>query len=735
MRGRELAGLLLALAVLATVAGLAYRSIGGAEDTLAWAEHTRQVLRQIEEGSALYSRAASARRAYIVAGDESRLADVPQLDAGVGNAIAALRVLTVDNPTQPPRIDSLAQLLDLRRVGLDASVARRRREGSAWQTAEGLALDERIQAGWGDMEAEENQLLADRDSRTQRDLARTKVAEIVGTLGSLAVLGFVFGRLRQEIARGRRSTEALHDSEDVLEATKADRRASEGALRVSERRFSRLAESGVIGITVADDSGRILEANDTFLSTLGYSRSDFRAGKITYAETTPPEWHDSNAVAWQQLRTHGLARPWEKEYVRLDGTRVPVLVAAAMIDESLHITVSLDLSDRKVLEDQLRRATKMEAIGTLAGGIAHDFNNLLSVILTYTDLMMNELGPGDPKKADLGEVRKAGEQAAGLTRQLLSFSRQQVLKPRILDLNEIVTGMDRMLRRLLGEGIELSLLTAHSVGRVYADPGQVEQVIMNLVVNARDAMPRGGTLSIETGNADLDAEYAAQHLSVAPGPYVMVATTDTGSGMDKATLARIFDPFFTTKEAGHGTGLGLSTAYGFVKQSGGHIWVYSEPGQGTTFKIYLPRTDAHASALPTSPPSPATLRGSETVLVVEDDDQVRASMRAVLRRYGYNVLEAQNGGEAFLVCEKYTATIQLLITDVVMPRMSGREVAERLGPMRPEMKVLYVSGYAEGSVVHHGVLDSGVHFLQKPITAEVLARRVREVLEAPCRRA
>jgi PAS domain S-box-containing protein len=527
----------------------------------------------------------------------------------------------------------------------------------------------------------------------------------------------------------------LHASEEFLEAAEVERQESEGALRVSEMRFSRLAESGVIGITVADDSGRILEANDAFLKTIGYSRDDFRAGALSYAEMTPPEWQALNAVAWGQLRTHGIASPWEKEYVRLDGTRVPVLVAAAMLDESLNITVCLDLSDRKRLEDQLRRATKMEAIGTLAGGIAHDFNNLLSIILTYADLTADELAPGDPKRADLGEIRKAGEQAAALIRHLLSFSRQQVLKPRILDLNEIVTGMDRMLRRLLGEGIELSLLTAHSVGRVHADPGQVEQVIMNLVVNARDAMPVGGKLSIETANADLDAEYAALHLGVAPGPYVMVATTDTGSGMDKATLARVFDPFFTTKEAGHGTGLGLSTAYGFVKQSGGHIWVYSEPGQGTTFKVYLPRTDARTDTPSTPPPAPSTLRGSETILLVEDDDPVRASMRAALRRYGYNVLEAQNGGEAFLVCEKYTATIHLLITDVVMPRMSGREVAERLGPMRPDMRILYVSGYAEGSIVHHGVLDSGVHFLQKPITAEPLARRVREVLEAPSRRA
>jgi PAS domain S-box-containing protein len=500
-------------------------------------------------------------------------------------------------------------------------------------------------------------------------------------------------------------------------------------------RFRRLTESGVIGITVGDAAGHILEANDAFLKTVGYSRDDFRAGTINFHDMTPPEWSHSNALAWDGLRAHGLAGPWEKEYFRHDGSRVPVLIAAAMLDDSLNIAVCLDLSDRKRLEEQLRRATKMEAVGTLAGGMAHDFNNLLSIILTYTDLILDDLAPVDPKREDLEEVRKAGHQAAGLTRQLLSFSRQQVLQPRVLDLNEIVTGMDRMLRRLLGEGIELSLLTAQSVGRVHADPGQVEQVIMNLVVNARDAMPVGGQLSIETANVDLDAEYAALHLGVTPGPYVMIAVADTGSGMDKVTLARVFDPFFTTKEAGRGTGLGLSTAYGFVKQSGGHIWVYSEPGQGTTFKIYLPRTDARESALPTPPPSPATLRGSETVLVVEDDDQVRASMRAALRRYGYNVLEAQNGGEAFLICEKYTATIQLLVTDVVMPRMSGREVAERLGPMRPEMKVLYVSGYAEGSVVHHGVLDSGVHFLQKPITAEVLARRVREVLEAPCRRA
>ncbi len=380
-------------------------------------------------------------------------------------------------------------------------------------------------------------------------------------------------------------------------------------------------------------------------------------------------------------------------------------------------------------EEQLRQSQKMEAIGRLSGSVAHDFNNLLSVILSYSDLVLSDLKPIDPLRADIESIRKAGEKAADLTRQLLAFSRQQVLQPRTLNLTEILRESERMLRRLLSEDIEIVTHYARSLPPVKVDPGQIDQVLLNLVVNARDAMPTGGKLTIETKEVELDDSYTTEHFGVAQGPHVMLAVSDTGIGMDQQTQARIFEPFFTTKEIGKGTGLGLSTVFGIVKQSGGHIWVYSEPGGGTTFKVYLPVAKGADPEPPEVVPL-TTMHGTETILLVEDQDEVRRVAQAILRRYGYHVIEARNAGEALLSCERHPRTIHLLVTDVVMPQVSGRELAERLVAIRPEMKVLYMSGYTENAIVHHGILDSGLAYLQKPIVPDQLARRVREVLDA-----
>jgi PAS domain S-box-containing protein len=399
--------------------------------------------------------------------------------------------------------------------------------------------------------------------------------------------------------------------------------------------------------------------------------------------------------------------------------------------------IARDVTERRVaratqshLEEQLRQSQKMEAIGRLAGGVAHDFNNLLTIITGRTSMLLDQ-ATSDRERRDLEIVFEAGQRAAALTRQLLAFSRKQVLRPRPVDVNGVVTGLEPMLRRVIGEDIELGIVVGAPECGAVADAGQLEQVLMNLVVNARDAMPRGGKITIETAPVDLDEDYAREHVGVQAGPYVMLAVTDTGVGMDAATRERIFEPFFTTKPEGHGTGLGLATVFGIVAQSGGSIWVYSELGHGTTFKIYLPRVEVAAAASPSPPRASARPRGTETVLLVEDDDGVRFVGEDVLKRLGYTVLSARNGEEALRTSAAHAGPIAILVSDIVMPGMTGPELRERLAAQRPDMKVLFLSGYAAGTAVHHGVIDPAVAFLEKPFGPEALARKIRAVIDGP----
>jgi PAS domain S-box-containing protein len=519
----------------------------------------------------------------------------------------------------------------------------------------------------------------------------------------------------------------------ALAALGTERKVAVEALTESEAYYRVLFERHPNPLWVYDlETAAFLTVNDAAVQHYGYSRAEFLGMTL---EAIRPAEDVERLRSYRSTVEEGLVEAGEWRHRTKDGTIIDVEIARHTLTfagRPAALAIARDITQRKSLEAQLRQAQKMEAVGRLAGGVAHDFNNLLTVILGSAELLLDSLGGEHPEHAEAEEIRKAALRAADLTRQLLAFSRQQVLAPQVLDLNEVVANMDKILRRVIGEDIDLRTVPSRDLRAVRADPGQLEQVVMNLAVNARDAMPTGGKLTIETANVELDAAYAREHAAaVKPGHYVLLAVSDTGVGMDAETQARIFEPFFTTKPQGKGTGLGLATVYGIVKQSDGYIWVYSEPGRGTTFKIYLPRVEDAAVPARATPESTRSLRGSETILVVEDQAEVRTLTRKVLEGRGYRVLLAAGGAEALGIATAHTGLIHLLLTDVVMPNMSGGEVARLLNQSRPETKVLYLSGHADESIVHHGVLDPGVAFLQKPFTAETLARKVREVLDTP----
>ncbi|HJQ68176.1 MAG TPA: response regulator [Blastocatellia bacterium] len=504
------------------------------------------------------------------------------------------------------------------------------------------------------------------------------------------------------------------------------------ALRESEERLQAILDNSPALIYTRDKDLRFTFVNRRFETLFGVKKESMK--NKTAHELFAREVADILISHCGEVLSEKAPREFEEVIPHEDAPHTYVTIRFPLYDSEHALSglcsISTDVTESKVLEEQLRQAQKMEAIGRLAGGVAHDFNNLLTAIIGYSQIVLASLGPNDMLRKEVEEIQKAGKRASALTSQLLAFSRRQVLQPSVIDLNVVVGNTTKMLRRLIGEDIHLETILSPELGRVKIDPGQIEQVIMNLAVNARDAMPAGGKLTIETNNAPLDEAYVREHITVEPGRYVMLAVTDTGLGMNSETRSHIFEPFFTTKEKGMGTGLGLSMVYGIVKQSGGNIWVYSEPGQGTTFRIYLPQVEEAEEAASQLDDAEYLPRGTETVLLVEDEQAVRDLSARILRELGYTVFEASNGEEALAISnERAHGEIQLLLTDVVMPQMSGKLLTDLVKAARPGIRILFSSGYTDNALVHHGSLAPGTAFLQKPFSPGALARKVREVLD------
>jgi PAS domain S-box-containing protein len=542
------------------------------------------------------------------------------------------------------------------------------------------------------------------------------LAVVIGTLPSIQVLR----TLKEALATAR-------DQVDKLER-------AEQELRESEERFRAIVDMAPDGVFFADAGGRFIEVNEAACRQLGYAREQLL--QRTVFDIVPRRYAESAAAHLRSL-PDGPCQ-YESCHLRFDGTEIPVEIGIAKITfrgQPVTVAIARDITARRQaevertrMEEQFRQAQKMECVGRLAGGIAHDFNNQLTVINGYGELMLGELLASDPMREFVLEIRKAGNRAAGLTQQLLAFSRKQITEPKPLNLNLIVTDAERMLQRLVGEDIRLEAKLDPALGTVLADAGQMHQVLMNLAVNARDAMPAGGSLVIETANVDLDEGEVTERLQAEPGGYVLLSVSDCGVGMDEETLSQIFEPFFTTKGMGEGTGLGLSTVYGIVRQSEGWISVDSKPDDGTTFRIYLPRTDGSVQTHEASNGRRGEQGGRETILVVEDQEEVGRLAARMLKSYGYEVLVAASGADAIRLAGQHPGSLHLMMTDVVMPGMSGRELADRQRALRPEMKVLYTSGYTDDDIARRGLLEPGTLHISKPYSPHALAEKVRAVL-------
>jgi PAS domain S-box-containing protein len=574
------------------------------------------------------------------------------------------------------------------------------------------------------------------DGRAALDMARRVLPDVpfilfTGSLNEEAAISYMKAGAADYILKDR----VARLGPAVIEAL--ERARERKALRQNEDLLRQLIDANPSLIFVKDAEGRFILVNraaaelhgTTPDALVGKTDADLRHSAEEIARFRAEDLEVVTSGRPKLIPEQAVMSPVTGRARWVQVMKVPLDLPANPAPRVL--VVATDITERRQLEEQLRQAQKMEAVGQLAGGIAHDFNNLLTAIIGNAELVQHDLPAGSTSFDDLTEIRQAADRAAALTRQLLAFSRKQVLQPRILDLNQLITGVERMLRRLLAENIETRLDLAANLGFVHADPGQIEQVLLNLVVNARDAMPDGGKLVIGTADVELDHAYAADHVGVTPGRHVMLAVTDNGAGMDEQTQAHLFEPFFTTKGPDKGTGLGLSTVHGIVQQSGGSVAVTSQVGRGTTFKVYLPVAEDGLGPAPEPSPETPLARGTETILLVEDARAVRALAGRVLAAAGYSVLEAGDGAAAEVLAARHDGPIHLLLTDVVMPGLSGSQLAQRIAALRPRIRVLYMSGYTDDAIVHMDVLAKGIPFLEKPFAPEALTRKVREVLDAP----
>jgi len=714
---------LLTLVAIGIVSFLSIRSLVKNSDGV---EHTQEVLIHASRVGSLLADAETGQRGFLVTGDPIYLEPYTAGTAKLRTEVDSLSLLTRDNPRQVERTVRLRTLAAQRLAMLSAGLDARRRGGVAsgreWLTNDqGRQVMDQIRAVLGEIGADEEVLLHRRDQAARVSAMFATALILFGSIAAILIVGIASGVVRRDLRRRVETEEELREARDRMEERVRERTAE----------LEAVIETSPLAISAIDPRGNIVMWNRAAERTFGYARDEMIGKPYQPADAEDQKRYGE---ALTRVSAGAPVVGYETRGRRKDGTLLEIAIYSAPMrgtnGQKLGVlAVIADLTEQKRLHDRLRQSQKMEAVGKLAGGIAHDFNNLLTAITGYTDLLYLRL-PGDIGKRELSEIRKASDRAASLTRQLLAFSRQQVLQPKIINVNDVVGNLSAMLTRLIGEDIELIASLGERIGPVKADPFQLEQVLMNLAVNARDAMPRGGKVTIETANVTLDRHYTQSHPDVKPGEYVMIAVSDTGTGMDSETRARIFEPFFTTKEMGKGTGLGLSTVYGIVKQSQGHMWVYSEPGQGATFKVYLPHHLDPEEVQP-APPAPRVVpRGWETILAVEDEESLLSLVAEILRDAGYSVIAAHGPKEALRLMADHREPIHLLLTDVVMPGMSGRALADEVVGKRPGIRVLYMSGYTDNAIVHHGVLDAGVTYIQKPFTPDALIKTVREVLDA-----